>query len=117
MDRGRILIFGQTKENSYEIRNLLDNKRFELEIVLSGTVGRQILSTRLMNLLVVHTEAIDDEGREFLSYLEEQEIPIPVMILGEEAAKFRESVGEERQVACFEKPYAVEQVLDYIRSL
>ena len=117
MDRARILIVGQTKENSYEIRNLLDNRRFELEIALSKDMGKTILSSRLMGLLVVHTETLGQEDEELFSFLEDEGIPIPVMILGEEAERFRERIPGARKVACFDKPYPVDDMMTYISSL
>lgn len=117
MERGRILIMGQTKENTYEIRNLLDNKTYELEIALSRDVGKQILSQRRMNLLIVHTEAIDAETAEFFDFLYDRGIEIPVFLLGEEAQKLSESLMIRSKVTCFEKPYAVDQVLTTIRGL
>ena len=57
MDRGRILIFGESKETSFELRNLFDNHLFELEIALNKDVGKTVLSTRMMNLIVKHSEA------------------------------------------------------------
>ena len=58
MERGRILILGQTKDSTYEIRNLLDNRRYELEIALSREVAKQILAQRRMDLLIIHTEML-----------------------------------------------------------
>jgi DNA-binding NtrC family response regulator len=117
MDRGRILIMGQTKESTYEIRNLLDNKRYELEIALSRDVGKMILSQRKMNLLILHTEAIDTEVEEFFEFLEERGIEIPIFLLGEEAKRFRETLPARSEVACFEKPYPVEEMLTTIKAL
>ena len=56
MERGRILILGQSKEHTYGVRNLLDNRKFEIEIALSVDVAKTILTQRYMNLLVLHTE-------------------------------------------------------------
>jgi response regulator RpfG family c-di-GMP phosphodiesterase len=117
MERGRILIMGQTKESTYEIRNMLDNKLFELEIALSRDVGKLILSQRRMNLIIIHTEMINSETQEFLEFLEEKGINIPIFILGEEAKRFRESMPACSEVACFEKPYAAEEVLTSIKAL
>jgi hypothetical protein len=121
MEKGRILILGETKENSYEIRNLLDNRCYELEIALSKDIGRTILSSRLMDLLVVHTEAIDDEIPDFFEFLSDRGISIPVMVLGEEASTFAGRLAERIEPACtvrpFDKPYAVEEMLGYIKSL
>ena len=69
MDRGRILILGETKENSFELRNLFDNHRFALELALNKDIGKTVLSTRMMNLLVMHSETINEESTEFFSYL------------------------------------------------
>lgn len=117
MERGRILIMGQTKESTYEIRNLLDAKKFELEIALSKDVGKMILSQRQMSLLIIHTEMVDGDGREFFEFLEERGIDIPVLLLGEETGKLREALPAEASVCCFEKPYAVEEMLTTIRTL
>lgn len=117
MERGRILILGSTKENTYEIRNLLDNRRFELEIALSGDVGKMILSQRKMNLLILHTEAIDAQTQEFFEFLEERGIDLPVFVLGEEASRLRETIPLSSGVSCFEKPYPVDEMLTSIRSL
>jgi DNA-binding response OmpR family regulator len=117
MERGRILILGQTKESSFEIRNLLDNRRYELEIALSPDVGKSILSSRCMNLLIVHTETMGEDAREFFDFLEDQGISIPIMILGEEAGRFRDVVPGRRMVSCFEKPYPVQQMISFIQTL
>jgi hypothetical protein len=117
MERGRILILGQTKENTYEIRNLLDNRTFELEIALSRDVGKQILTQRRMNLLILHTEAIDSELEEFFEFLEDRGIEIPVFLLGEEAQRIGEQVTVPAGVTCFEKPYPVDEVITRIKSL
>ena len=120
MERGRILILGQTKENTYEIRNLLDNKRFELEIALNGDVGKRVLSSRLMQLLVVHSEALGENSQEFFDFLENRGLHMPVLVFGEEAESYREKIAQSSAVstlACFEKPYPVERVISYIRDL
>ena len=119
MDCGRILILGQTKENSYEIRNLLDNRKFELEIALNKDVGKTVLSTRLMDLLIVHTEAIDEDTSEFFEYLSDRGVSIPVVVVGEEARSLanRIDVEEGDEVRCFEKPYAVDELVGYIEKL
>jgi len=117
MERGRILILGQTKENTYEIRNLLDNRRYELEIALSRDVGKMILSQRRMNLLILHTEAINAELQEFFEFLEDRRIDIPVFILGEEATKIAQTVSAPSGVTCFDKPYAVDKMLTTIKAL
>jgi len=117
MQRGRILILGQTKENSYEIRNLLDNKRFELEIALSKDIGKAVLSTRIMNLLIVHTEALDDAAPAFFDYLEDRGIEIPMVLVGEEAKALAGKIEHAPSLRCFEKPYAVEELMSYIEAL
>ena len=117
MERGRILILGQTKENTYEIRNLLDNKRYELEIALSKDIGKLILLQRRMNLLIIHTEMLDPETQEFFEFIEERGIEIPIFLLGEEARKLREIIAPRTEVTCFEKPYAVGEMLTSIKAL
>ena len=117
MDQGRILILGQSKESSYELRNILDNQRFEIEIALNKDVGKQVLTTRRMSLLVMHTEMIGVESADFFEFLEEQGISIPVLLVGEEAQRFKEEVVGQQSVECFEKPYAVDQMLSFIQSL
>jgi DNA-binding NtrC family response regulator len=117
MERGRILILGNSKESTYEIRNLLDNRRYELEIALSPEVGKSILSERWMNLLIIHTEILDERSVKFFEFLADRDIDIPILILGEEAKKFREVVHSRNEVGCFEKPYPVDEMLSYIRTL
>ena len=85
MDRGRILILGQSKESTYEIRKLLDNQRFELEIALSEDVGKQVLINRRMSLIMIHTEMLKESDEAFFSFLHERAIEIPVLVMGEEA--------------------------------
>ena len=117
MERGRILILGNTKENTYELRNLLDHRRFELEIALSRDVGKLVLSQRRMSLLILHTEAIDAETQEFFEFLEDKGIEIPIFLVGDEASRLRETLPMVSRVSCFEKPYAVEDMLKTIESL
>lgn len=117
MNSGRILILGQTKESTYEIRNLLDQKRFELEIALSRDVGKQILAQRRMNLLILHTEIVNQELEEFFEFLEEKGIDLPVFLLGEEATRFRETLPERAEVRCFDKPYPVDQMLASLATI
>ena len=117
MERGRILILGQTKENTYEIRNLLDHRRFELEIALSRDVGKQILSQRKMNLLILHTEAVTPEMQEFFEFLEDRRIDIPVFVVGEEASRVGAEFTPACGVTCFDKPYAVDRLVSTIKDL
>jgi len=117
MERGRILIIGNSKESTYEIRNLLDHRRFELEIALSPDVGRSILSERWMNLIILHTEMMDQNSEKLLEFFSERDIDIPILILGDEAEKYRASIRTRREVECFEKPYPVEEMMSYIRAL
>lgn len=117
MERGRILIVGNTKESTYEIRNLLDNRRYELEIALTPEVGRNILSERWMNLLIIHTEMLDERSQKLFEFLQDRDIDIPILILGEEAERYREVVPARNEVECFEKPYPVDEMLSFIRSL
>ena len=121
MDQTRILILGQTKENSYEIRNLLDNRRFELEIALNRDIGKQILSSRKMDLVILHTEVVDESLAEFFEYLDHEGIEVPMMLLGEEANRLKESLphveaSADEGVKCFEKPYPVDEMIRYIRE-
>ena len=116
--RGRILILGATKENTYEIRNLLDSRRFELEIALNKDVGKVVLSTRLMSLIILHSEIMGGEDyQEFFEFLEDRDISIPILILGEDAGSFQDQVPPGRQVRCFEKPYATDDIMSYIDTL
>jgi len=117
MERGRILILGQTKESTYEIRNLLDNKKYELEIALSGDVGKTILSQRQMDLLILHTEMLSEVADEFFSFLKENHLEIPVFIMGEETAKFQQTAPTNSSVRCYEKPYPVSDLLNSIQAL
>ena len=84
MERGRILILGNSKETTYELRNLLDNHRFELEIALSADVGRSILSERWMNLLIIHTELLDERSARLFEFMADRDIEIPILVVGEE---------------------------------
>lgn len=117
MQQGRILILGQTKENSYEIRNLLDSNQFELEIALNKEVGKLILSSRRMGLLIIHTEAISEDISEFFEFLDEKAISIPMLVLGEDAGELRHNIPVDEEVPCFEKPYPVEELMRCIQSI
>lgn len=118
MHRQRILILGQTKDNTYEIRNLLDQRRFELEIALSPDTGRTILATRRMSVIVLHTEALDDRITEFLDFLDDSAIDVPIVLMGEEASAMRERFFQpEAAVYAFEKPYPVEELVSFISGL
>jgi hypothetical protein len=117
MKRGRILIMGQTKESTYELRNMLDNRNFELEIALSRDVGKLILSQRKMDLLVLHTEALSPDLEEFFEFLDDRGIEIPVMLFGEESKKLKEKVPLRSEVTCFEKPYPVDEVMTTIQEM
>lgn len=117
MQRGRILIMGQTKENTYELRNMLDRKNFELEIALSSNVGKAILSQRKMSLLVLHTEALSLDLEEFFEFLDDRGIEIPVMLFGEESKTLKEKMPLRSEVTCFEKPYPVDDVMTMIQDM
>ena len=52
MERGRILILGQSKEHTYEVRNLLDNRKFEIEIALSVALALEYEDAALRATLV-----------------------------------------------------------------
>ena len=117
MDRGRILILGNSKENTYEIRNLLDNRKFELEIALGPDIGKSILTERWMNLLIIHTEAIDERCSKLFEFLSDRDIEIPILIVGDEAKKFRDLVPARTEVTCIEKPYRIDEMLNFIQTL
>jgi DNA-binding NtrC family response regulator len=117
MDRGRILIIGNSKETTYELRNMLDNRRFELEIALSPDVGKTILSERWMNLLIIHTELLDDRSAKLFEFIADRDLEIPIIVVGEEAKKFRETFHSRNEVEFFEKPYPVDEMLSYIQTL
>ena len=93
----------------------------KLEIALNKEVGKTVLSTRMMDLLIVHTEAIDEEATEFFQYLHDRDIGIPVMVVGEEAqtlsAPITERAVEDQPVRCFDKPYPVQELLGFIEEL
>ncbi|MEM7235587.1 MAG: hypothetical protein AAF517_25665 [Planctomycetota bacterium] len=117
MDQRRILILGQTKENSYEIRNLLDHRKIELEIALNPDIGKFILSSRKMDLLIIHTESIQKDIAEFFQFLDEEGVEIPVMVLGEEASTMASRLPVDDEVKTFDKPYPVEEMMSYIREM
>ncbi|HLU49748.1 MAG TPA: hypothetical protein VK116_16730 [Planctomycetota bacterium] len=118
MHRQRILILGQTKDNTYEIRNLLDQRRFELEIALSSETARIILSTRRMDVLVVHTEAVGEPLFDFLQFLEDADIDLPIVLMGEQAGALRErTFRPEVSITTFEKPYAAEELANVFAEL
>ena len=116
MDRGRILILGQSKETTYEIRNLFDNKRFELEIALNQEVGKQVLANRQMSLIMIHTEMLK-EGDDFFRFLNDRAIEVPVLVLGEEASDYRQGDSSRNDIHCFDKPYVSSDVLGCIDNL
>jgi len=118
MDRGRILILGQSKESTYEIRKLLDNQRFELEIALSEDVGKQVLINRRMSLIMIHTEMLKESDEAFFSFLHERAIEIPVLVMGEEAGRYgTKGRAVAREIHCFDKPYASRDVISCIQGL
>ena len=118
MERGRILILGGSKETTYEIRNLLDNHRFELEIALSKEVGEQVLTIRKMNLIMIHTELLKDDEQAFFSFLRERSIDVPVFVLGDEAERFRSAnAASTNDVHYFGKPYVTSDVMSRIDAL
>ena len=117
MEGGRILILGSSRETTYEIRNLLDHRRFELEIALSLEVGKNVLSERMMSLLIIHSEFMNEKCAMLLEYLDERDLDIPIMILGEEAERLRDSINIRNEVEYFQKPYQVEDLMSFIRAL
>ena len=117
MEQGRILILGRTKEHTYEVRNLLDNRKFEIEIVLSAEVAKTVLVQRFMNLLVLHTEVPEETTKDFLEFCTTQGVELPLFIFGEETAQVRELVPAWMEVRCFDKPYAADDVFSAIREL
>ena len=75
----------------------------------------------MMNLLILHTEAIDEEASELFAFMNDKGISIPVMIVGEEADSFHERIGNEAELApdvsAFEKPYPIDSILSYVDEL
>ena len=117
MERGRILILGKSKENTYEVRNLLDNRKFEIEIALSVDVGRTVLSQRYMNLIIMHTEVSREEATEFFAYVDQQAVDLPLFVFGEETTQYRDLLPEWVEATYFEKPYAASSVYSAIQGL
>ena len=117
MERGRILILGQTKEHTYEVRNLLDHRKFEIEIGLSAEVAKTILTQRYMNLLILHTEVPLEAAKEFFTFVKDRAIDLPLLIFGEETTQLRELIPNWMDVSYFEKPYAVDEIYRCIEGL
>jgi DNA-binding NtrC family response regulator len=117
MERGRILIVGNSKESTYEIRNLLDNHRFELEIALTPEVGKSVLAERWMNLLIIHTDLLDERSVKLFEFIEDRDLEIPIMIVGEDAKKYKEVLSPRAEMGFFEKPYRTDELLNYIQAL
>ncbi|MCH2373114.1 MAG: hypothetical protein MK538_02950 [Planctomycetes bacterium] len=117
MEQGRILILGQTKEHTYEVRNLLDNRKFEVEIVLSAEVAKTVLVQRVMNLLVLHTEVPEEAMKDFIEFCTTQGVELPLFIFGEETSRVSALVPSWMEVKCFDKPYAADQVFGAIHEL
>ena len=117
MERGRILIAGGSRESTYELRNMLDSRRYELEIALTPETAKAVLVERWMNLLVLHTDLLEEKIERLLEFLHEREIEIPVLVVGEQAEKFRQLLNGRMQVECFEKPYQRTAILDFIHAL
>lgn len=122
MERGRILILGGSKESTYELRSLLDNQRFELEIALSSDVGKSVLSARRMSLIMVHTEMLQQDNLEFVDFLKDRAARVPMAIFGDEAevvgqtfVKGGRTMGSD--LKCFGKPYATEDLISFIEGL
>lgn len=115
--RPRILIVGQTKENTYEVRSLFDKEIYEFEIALSKEVAKQILAQRRMDVLLFHTEAIGPDMDEFFEFLDDRGIEIPTIFLGDEAKRLKETFSYRPELKCFEKPYAAEEILKTIKDL
>jgi DNA-binding NtrC family response regulator len=115
MDRGRILILGNSKETTYEIRSLLDNHQFELEIALSPEVGKSVLANRQMNLIMIHSEMLQENNAEILEYLRDRSVHVPVVIMGGESELASPTLNSS--IRRFVKPYSSIEVLSYIREL
>ena len=115
MDRGRILILGNNKETTYEIRSLLDNQQFELEIALSPEVCKSVLANRQMNLIMIHAELLQENDPEFLEYLKDRSSQVPVVIMGGETEPATFAV--DPNVRRFIKPYSTSELLSYIKEL
>ena len=92
-------------------------QRFELEIALSAEVGKTVLNTRQMNLVLVHTAMLEGENLEFLQYLQKKMDRVPVAILGDEAGSIGRSMALPSDVRCFDKPYRTDEVLTFILGL
>lgn len=117
MKQGRILILGQSKESSFEIRTLLEDPRFELEIALNKDIGKMVLASRRMSLLVMHTELVGTESAEFFEYLANEGIEIPVMLVGDDASGLEQHILGQPTVKSFDKPYPADEVRSYIEAL
>ena len=116
MTPGRILIVAKTKENGFELRDLLDELRCEVEIALSASVGRAILDSRRMDLIVLHTEAVSAELVELFEYLDVRELDIPMILCGEEAKSLAERVPHPGPVECFDRPYAANRMVQFVKN-
>ena len=117
MERGRILVLGQTKEHTYEVRNLLDNKKFELELALSVDIAKLVLTQRYMNLLAIHTEVDAETAKDFFAFCLDRGVDLPLLIFGEEPEQFVELIPYWMQVWQFPKPYAADDVFKAIEEL
>ena len=117
MERGRILIIGENKETTYEIRSLLDNQRFELEIALSSEVGKLVLDSRQMNLVMIHSGIIQNDDLEFIHFVKHRANNLPVALLGDNADDIHREMDMHSEVQCFPKPYRIDEIVKYIKRL
>ena len=117
MERGRILIMGENKETTYEIRSLLDNQKFELEIALSSEVGKLVLDSRQMNLVMIHSGMIQKDDMEFRNFVKQRSYNLPVALLGNNAVDLHREMDLHSEVQCFVKPYRVDDIVSFIKAL
>ena len=117
MERGRIFVLGQTKEHTYEVRNLLDNRKFEIELALSVDIAKLVLTQRYMNLLAIHTEVPEETAKEFFAFCLDRGVDLPLFIFGEEPEQLAELAPSWMQVRLFSKPYAADEVFSAIEEV
>jgi hypothetical protein len=80
-------------------------------------VAKTILAQRYMNLLVLHTEVPAQETTEFLDFIRDRAIDLPLLVFGEETTQLREQIPSWLEVSYFEKPYPADDVYRTIQGL
>lgn len=116
METGRLLIVGQDKDSAYAIRNVFEMERLELELALGLDIAKEILTTRLIHLIVLDPAICLDDEFDLLDFQLDHGLEVPLVLVGGESTGVRRKVRSKKGIKVHSVPADGFKLLDFVRE-